>query len=430
MLKKLRRRFIQASMTAFFAVIAGLLGILNIWNYLAVTGMQDGMLERIYQMEAKKEPDDQAQGEQVPKEDPPPESIGLFAGPLKPEGEFSPEAQAMNRFFVIYYNEDSQVEKTDLAHVSAVTEEEAVALAETVLAAGLKKKENKGYEQGYRYLAEKTENGTCLVFLNSERELNSIKTLLVITILAAVGSLALVFLLVLAFSRRAIAPYARNLEMQKQFITNASHELKTPLTSILTSADVLEMEYEQDEWVENIQSQGRKLSRLIQDLVTLSRLNEERPFVEKTEFSLSEAVWEIVEPFQVRAKASGRSWACSIQEELFVKGDQKRIPQMVSVLLDNALKYADENGAVTVDVFQKQKKALICVGNTSRPGEKIETSKIFERFYRADESHSGKVSGSGIGLSIARAAAKAHGGSIKAEQKEERIVFTVKLPCS
>lgn len=99
MLKKLRRRFIQASMTAFFAVIAGLLGILNIWNYLAVTGMQDGMLERIYQMEAKKESDDQAQGEQVPKEDSPPESIGLFAGPLKPEGEFSPEAQAMNRFF-------------------------------------------------------------------------------------------------------------------------------------------------------------------------------------------------------------------------------------------------------------------------------------------------------------------------------------------
>ena len=90
--------------------------------------------------------------------------------------------------------------------------------------------------------------------------------------------------------------------------------------------------------------------------------------MEKTEFSLSEAVWEIVEPFQVRAKASGRSWACSIQEELFVKGDQKLIQQMVSVLLDNALKYADDNGAVTVDVFQKQKKALICVGNTSSPG--------------------------------------------------------------
>ena len=144
---------------------------------------------------------------------------------------------------------------------------------------------------------QSTANGKTVIFLNSERELQAVRSLLLLTIAIACGCLLGVFALVLLFSRRAIVPYLRNLSVQKQFITNAGHELKTPLTAISTSADVLAMEYPGDEWAENIQAQSARLARLIEDLVTLSRLDEENSFPEKTEFSLSDAVWEITEPF-------------------------------------------------------------------------------------------------------------------------------------
>lgn len=192
----------------------------------------------------------------------------------------------------------------DQDFIASVSEDDAASYAEKALAHG---KEH-GYQNGYRYLVQHSDDGTLVIFLNSERELQTIRSLLLITAAIAIICLLVVFVLVLIFSRRALRPYVRNMEAQKQFITNASHELKTPLTSISTSADVLAMEYEQDEWVENIQIQTARMSKLISNLVTLSRLDEENPFPEKQEFSLSDAVWEASEPFTATARARGKEY--------------------------------------------------------------------------------------------------------------------------
>lgn len=274
---------------------------------------------------------------------------------------------------------------------------------------------------------QSTADGTTVIFLNSERELQAVRSLLLLTIAIACGCLLGVFALVLLFSRRAIAPYLRNLSVQKQFITNAGHELKTPLTAISTSADVLAMEYPGDEWAENIQAQSARLARLIADLVTLSRLDEENPFPEKTEFSLSDAVWEIAEPFSSLAAAKGKRYSQEIEDGVLLTGDRQAVQQMVSILLDNAVKYSDEGGEISLRVSKAGKKAQIQVFNTCSGAESLDISRLFDRFYRADESHSNAVGGTGIGLSIARATAEAHGGSVRAEIADGGIRFTALL---
>ena len=198
-------------------------------------------------------------------------------------------------------------------------------------------------------------------------------------------------------------------------------------TAIATSADVLAMEYEGDDWVRNIQTQSGRLSKLITNLVTLSRLDEEDPFPVRTEFSLSDALWEIGEPVASLARAKGKTYAQDITDGLTVTGDRTAIQQMISILLDNALKYSPDGGSISLTARRSGKKVEIAVSNTVDGTQCTDVGRLFDRFYRADESHSNTVSGTGIGLSIAKATAEAHGGKISAKQTGNMITFQVLL---
>ena len=407
MLKRMRWRFIGAAMAAFTAVVLTLLCFVNLWNYVSVTRQQDETLSRLMEVEDQKAPFSPERGKP----------------PFDDWAHFSPEVQYSLRFFSVHYTPDGSVLRVNQDFITSVSETDAERYAQAALSAG----KSKGYENGYRYLVDTAERETVVLFLNSERELQTIKSLLWITLAIAGGSLVVVFGLVVIFSRRAIMPYLKNMEAQKQFITNASHELKTPLTAISTSADVLAMEYEGDEWVKNIQSQVGRLSKLIGNLVTLSRLDEENPFPVRTEFSLSDALWEISEPFGSVSQAKGKLYTQDIADGLAVTGDRAAIQQMVSVLLDNALKYSPAGGRISLTARRSGKKAEITVSNTIDAVQHIDTDHLFDRFYRADESHSNTISGTGIGLSIARATVQAHGGEISAKQTDDTITFQVTL---
>lgn len=329
----------------------------------------------------------------------------------------------MIRFFSVRLDADGNVLKINQDYIASVSEQDAEAYAERVL----EREGTCGYEEGYRYLISREENGTVVLFLNSERELQMMKSLFWITLAIAGICLIVVFGLVSLLSGRAITPYLKNIEAQKQFITNAGHELKTPLTAIATSADVLAMEHDDDEWVQNIQTQAGKLARLITNLVTLSRLDEADPFPVRSKFSLSDALWELSEPFVSLAKAKGKRYTPQIGDALELTGDRAAIQQMVSILLDNALKYSPDGGRITLEARKNGKRVEILVSNTIDAQQQIDTGRLFERFYRADKSHSDTVGGTGIGLSIARATVRAHGGKISAEQADGRISFRVIL---
>ena len=424
MLKKMQHRFVGAAMAAFTAVILVLFCVVNAGNYRSVASQQDDTLSQLLALGSQSAP---TNGETPP--DKPDGEVGAALPDNVPVPRigggknFSSEVPYMFRYFSVRYDADGTLAQVDQDFIASISRDEAEAYAADVLALS----RQHGYYKGYRYLVATSGNGTSVIFLNSERELHSIRALFWITAAVAGGCLVVVFLLVLLFSRRAIAPYMRNLAMQKQFITNASHELKTPLTAISTSADVLAMEYEDDEWVKNIQSQSVRLSRLISDLVTLSRLDEENPFPERAEFSLSDAVWETAEPFTALARSHSRSYTQNIEDGLTMTGDRAAVQQMASILLDNANKYTPEGGSISLSARRAGRKNEIAVSNTCEGAESIDVTRLFDRFYRADESHSTRIGGTGIGLSIARATAEAHGGTIEASVSGNTITFRVKI---
>ena len=406
MLKKLRWRFIAAAMSAFTAVVLVLVGGMNLWNYHIITQRQDEALLRI--CDTMLDSTNQKKGKQdIP-----------MPGPF---GGHSPEFRYMLRFFSVRCNKEGVATETDREFIASVTTENAAQWGETVVKSG----RNSGYFQGYRYLKQETEDGSLVLFLNSEQNIQSMLTLLLVSVVVAVAALVMVFILVILFSRRAIIPYVRNMEAQKRFITDAGHELKTPLTAISACTDILTEDVPGNEWIETIRQECNRMTRLVNNLVTLSRLDEERPIPEPVEFSLSDAIWEITEPMQVTAAAKGKHYTQSIGDGLTLRGDRAAIQQMVAILLDNAIKYSDEGGTIHLSAVGAKDKIWMEVYNTCDTATVGDVERLFDRFYRPDASRNSETGGTGIGLSIAKATAEAHGGSIKASLGNGGLTVTV-----
>lgn len=415
MRKKLRLRFVTTAMGAFLTVVLVLLAAVNLWNYhITVSKLDDTLsllLETSYRAQTHVHTGD-----------------GWVTVPgdsfwfTVPDKDFPSETPYTTRFFIVYCDERDRVAGVYKEYVASVTMEEAEDAAKTVL----RSKKESGYLDGFRYRSEKTSWGRAMVFLNAERELMSMRELLTASGLAAAASAAALFLLTLLLSKRAVEPYVRNLEAQRRFVTDASHELKTPLTAISASTEVLELEQGENEWVRTIRVETARLTRLVGNLVALSRLDEERPFPEMTPFSLSEAVWEVAEPMGHLAEAKGKRYCQHIEENVTVTGNRTALGQLASILLDNAVRYSDENGVIELVLRREKRRVELIVYNTvAEPVEHPE--RLFDRFYRPDESRTRTSGGTGIGLAIAKAVCEAHGGSIRAECEGNGIFFIASL---
>ncbi len=397
MIKKMRQRVILASMLAFFAVIA-LIGIsVNVVNYCVVTKNADNTLEAILRNEENRN-DIFMPGN--PEENPPMQPFMGFQ---------DPEANYMTRFFILRMDK-SGVSWMGLDYIAAINSFDAVEYGEKII----DKRADHGYIDDFRYIKSDNKDSAIIVFLNVSREKQSMKSLLLLTLIVSVVSLAIVFVLVELFAGRAIRPIANNIKMQKQFITDASHELKTPLTSISTSLDVISMEHGEDEWTENIKNQTGRMTKLVSELVTLSRLDEDMPLPDKEQFSLSNLGWEIVEIYEAQAKGKNKKFSAEIEDNIDLYGDKAAVGQLLSVLLDNAIRYSDENGDIRLSIYKKKNKPRIEVFNTCHYDTPPDTNRLFDRFYRPDESRSRETGGTGVGLSIAKAVVTAHGGTISA----------------
>lgn len=429
MLKKMQRRFIMAAMAAFATVMFVLVVGINIVNYYRTTSTQDGLAaslleyeRRAYEHRTRRN----AAADEKPKEHERRTSTHQEPEfpPISEMPGGGPEARFTTRFFAVYCDLSETIEVISRDYIYSIDEETAKAYTAAVLQKG----KEKGYYGDYRYHVKVDDTGSTVLFLNVTSALQFMKSLLIISLIIGFFSLLVVFILVVFFSRYAVKPYVKNMERQKRFITDAGHELKTPITSIATSADIAAMEYEGDEWISNIQKQTARLTRLVGELVALSRLDEEIPFPEKNTFSLSDAAWETAEPFAVRAKAEGKNYSQNIEEQITVYGDCNSIQQMISILLDNAVKYSDIDGKIHLAIYRKRRKVYIEVSNTCDLPDKTDLDRLFDRFYRVDESRATNTGGTGIGLAMAQAITETHGGKIKAERTEEKtICFTVIL---
>ena len=409
MLKKLRQKFILSALLSFALVMLVLIAGINLLNYQAARRGQERVIDGILDYEL------------APRNEPRRRPINEMPWAGGPGSEFT------SRFFVVRCDESGAVNTFGHEFINSVDEETAGSYARQALASG----RESGRVGNYRYRVSDKDGEMLLVFLNIQTETQQQSKLLLASALIGFCSFACVTLLVLLLSKPAMRPYMKNIERQKQFITDAGHELKTPITSITTSADIAAMEYEGDEWIANIQTQAARLTKLVNDLVTLSRLDEETPFPEPARFSLSEAVWETAESFQARAKAEGKDFQTQIGENIELLGDRASVQKLTSILLDNAFKYSEPGGQVRLYVQKRNTRALIKVENSFNQPLPEEPERLFDRFYRPDGSRSAETGGTGLGLSIAKAIAESHKGEITVSTETPGTIrFQASLPVS
>ena len=419
MIRDLRKKFILVAMLSTMLVLTAIMGVVNFSNYREMLDRADEMTALLEQNDGKF-PEEPSWHEQDDTETP----------PAKPENDekdksrFSVETPFETRYFTVTVDENGEVTDCDLDRIAAVDEE----TAEEYTQAAQQKNKTTGFQGIYRYRVTETEDGAKYVFLDCRREISNFRTVLVTTISVSLLGLAAVFVLVVIFSRMVFRPVEESIQKQKRFITDASHELKTPLTIIDANIEVMEMESGESQWTKSTRKQIQRLSGLVQQLVTLSRLDEEKGLEEKCEFNLSEAVSECVQPYESLAQTREKNLTLNIEEDITYTGDERSIRQLAGILMDNAVKYSSENGNITLTLKKKGKKIFLEVYNDADDLPQGKLDVLFERFYRLDSSRNSGTGGSGIGLSMAKAIVQAHKGKITAENKNGRgLTITVIL---
>ena len=271
-----------------------------------------------------------------------------------------------------------------------------------------------GYKGNYMYLNERNGDDTLIVFIDLQKEIDEAITLATVSILVGVITTILVLIPVYWLSKWAIKPIAVNMQKQKQFITDAGHELKTPLAIISADAEVLELCEGENEWVTSIKNQTVRMDGLVKNLVTLAKADESKIKRQTAKFNLSAAVADTASGFETVAKHANRNFAINVTDNIFYRGEEAEIRQLISILCDNAIKYSDEQGIISLNLYKSGKSIIIDMYNTCEYVDPESVNHIFDRFYRADSSRSRETGGYGIGLSIAKAIAERHKGKIRA----------------
>lgn len=263
---------------------------------------------------------------------------------------------------------------------------------------------------------------------NSSTKRTSMQVFAVSTILGTV-IFALLLSIILCISRRIVAPISESFEKQKQFISNAGHELKTPVTVISATTDLLERKHGNDRLLDTIKAQSDKMGNLVGELLELSRLSEiNENKTQFSNFSISDIVNNTVLYFESRAFEEQHALEINIDEGVTMYGDSRKIERLIGILLDNALKYADAQSRIRITLSEQKGRIILTCSNRCTEINQEQISHLFERFYRAEESHFNEKEGFGLGLSIAQAITELHHGTISVSLRDGIVTFEVHLP--
>ena len=422
MIKKLKIKFILLSALSLFLLLFLIIAGMNLLNYNAVVSEADEILSLLSQNRGVF-PDTGTPGDRDKFGD-----FGKFEDfkDRRPISGLSPELPYESRYFSVLFDENGEVLFTDTSRIISVDEETAAAYAGAVW----QKSADRGFWGDFRYTKTAEGSATRITFLDCGRKLDAARRFLTISILMALSGFLAVVLIISFFAGKIIRPIAESYEKQKRFITDAGHEIKTPLTIINANVDILEMDLENNECLEDIRQQAKRLTTLTDDLVTLARMEEAENPLPMIEFPISEIVQEAASPFQAVAQAQGKALDVAVQPLLSMRGNDKAVQQLVSILLDNALKYAPVGSTARLSLTRQNRTLLLTVSNPTQMEFTPEAlRRVFDRFYRTDPSRNSETGGHGIGLSIAKAIVTAHGGKISAASPDgHAFQITATLP--
>ena len=462
MVKQLQKKFIISAMLAVTILLVVLIGGINVFNYLTTSGDNDRLMEMLcYSFETStKWNADTTDNTQPPQSingtqqnttgvsgnqnnpDFPPQDNGTKPPDDKKNngfGRHDKNAVDSARYAAVAIDKNGNIIRTDVTHISSLTEDEATAITEALknTAAGT------GTYSGFLYRISETKRaeGKVIILLDNGMQISSFFTVLFISVGAGIFGWLMMLLLVILLSRKTIAPVARSIEKQKQFVTNAGHEIKTPLAIILANTDAMELHNGENKWSKNIRAQTLRLSGLMQNLLMLAKMDESSTKLPMCEFDISTAAEDTVSAFIEPAALKGIMIEQNTKKGIRLSGNRDSIVQLMTVLLDNAVKYTESGGVIRAELYGSEKNITLSIANTCEPIDHPE--KLFDRFYRGDSARTQKNGGYGIGLSVAQAIAELHKGSITAEnvsataseahtdttdkQNTNMLMFTIKI---
>ena len=411
MFRKLKIRFILLASAAIVCILLTMIAVLNSVRFLQTNGEIQAVLNIL-----------SANNGDFP-------SVEETAESLQND-RITIDTIYQYRYFSVVYNEDKTLYSSNLDHLSNLSKEQALSYANKVIknsrSSGVFKVGSQFYS--YQITQDSKTKRYLLVVLDSTNYLESRNDFFWLSIQLCFYSFIFFVLVVSGFSNFAIRPYIKNYENQKRFITNAGHELKTPLAIISANTELQELMTGENEWTESTKDQVKRLSNLINQMVVLARL-EEQPDVTLVDVNFSEVVKKVAGNFKSVIEKAGKKYEIKLQEDIHVKATEDELYELVSILIDNACKYCDEDGQifVTLTKAKRGKRARLTVANSYADGKNVDYSRFFDRFYREDESHNQKQPGYGIGLSMAESLVRIFKGRIWASYKKGLIGFTVLL---
>ncbi len=435
MIPKLRRKFISITAAALFAMILLVIAAINCIFIIQDNKMLDSRLDRIMNERAfddkpREDVDFHRKDFANPNADlPENRKENLTPAPGGQKEFFHPfDMKLMIRFdgCLIYLNPDGTFKELRQDAAEHYSQAELKEIAEDIY--------NGGKESGWRqYFKFRMETATApdgaeeirIGLINASSDLYSVFTVLLISIVIGAVSFLLVLLIIIFASGRAVKPIAESYSRQKQFVTDAGHELKTPLTVISANNELARIIYGGCEWFDGIDAQVAKMNSLIHSLITLARMDEEQAPV-FTSFNLSDAVYDTAKSFEQLIHGGQKLITFDIADDIYYLGDESKLRQVVSILMDNAAKYCDKNGKISVKLTM-DKQIRLQVINDYAQATACDLSRVFERFYRADKARTPDGS-YGLGLPIAKSIVELHKGEIHAKALEhDRLLFEVLL---
>lgn len=417
MFKKSRIKIVVSIMAIMTLLLAGTVGVIFVSSYSEMSERNLHMLERYARIYSEHGNPEQENNNPTPPENADGDNRENI--PPKPQGDN--EDLERERLYSVTFSSNKSVKSTDINNDN-IEPKVIVNLGEAVLNSG----EEKGTIEGYNYLVDKTDKYTLVVFLDRSEFNRNIDTLIKYTVIYGVISLLVIFVLALILSKLIIKPLEQNDKKQRQFVSDAGHELKTPVSVISTNADVLEDEIGENKWLSNIRYENERMSSLIKQLMQLAK--SEKDDNQKEQLDFSKLVIGEILPFESVAYDKGIIINYDeVESGVTVKGNRASLGQLVSILVDNAIEHSTDSAEVVVKLSNIRGKAQLSVSNKGEniPEEKREL--IFERFYRIDESRAEKKDHYGLGLAIAKSITESHGGEISVKSENGLITFTVKF---
>lgn len=408
MIPSLRRRFLLIAMLSLAGTLLLLCLAINMGYRLINTQRADDVLQTLYD-----------NGGTFPVPDETPGDPGAHSG-----FQLTQETPYETRYFTVRIHPDEKQMEVNADHIAALDPDMVLDRVDEILDKG----QSSGYLGYYRYGVFHDGDGITIIGLDCFLQLQAVGSVLRVTVLASLACVAIVFVLLLLLSRRVVRPFAENLEKQRQFVTDASHELKTPLAIISANTGLLEATIGGNRWLESTQAQITRLDHLVRHLIELARTEEALPEGDLAPVDLSQLVEDAVQDFQPLAEAAGKRLEATIHPGLILQGSGENLARLCSLLLDNSVKYCDPGGLIQLTLSRRGHSLLLTLSNPCADLDPAVIPRLFDRFYRADCSRARDSGGCGIGLSTARAIVRRHKGKLTARGTGGGIQFTASFP--